>query len=269
MGNNVIHDAFLVAKYLPDLERMEPQNIGVILWSGGRVATRFASSDSLGSGVDEENYARWIEYWERLASGSRIQLGSRSAVTVKTIRFLRELQRAQRGNYVLEEGGGILDPIDNIEQAAEFLFARLVTNRSGSVDKRPVVDNLKNDCEAVLREAGLASSEHFVSNVAVPLQYGSVSKELRFHYAMATNGHPKALFLRVRIDHEPSLTSAVGKFASASKNLKYPKKHLVALYVDPEIDEHRDSVVFLKEWSEAVNIASSNAAGKLAHKFVA
>lgn len=34
---------YLIAKYIPDLRRMEPRNIGVIVWSPQGVAARFAA----------------------------------------------------------------------------------------------------------------------------------------------------------------------------------------------------------------------------------
>ena len=34
---------YLIAKYIPDLQRVEPQNIGVIVWAPGVAAARFAA----------------------------------------------------------------------------------------------------------------------------------------------------------------------------------------------------------------------------------
>ena len=42
---------YLLAKYIPDPLRMEPRNIGVVLWAEGNVAARFVGeSDSPDSG---------------------------------------------------------------------------------------------------------------------------------------------------------------------------------------------------------------------------
>jgi hypothetical protein len=120
-------NATLIAKYAADLERMEPRNIGVIFWLDGQVRSRFAPVETLNGDADEENFTRWIAYWERLLASGKLQIRNRRAVSIKSPRFLKEFQLTQKGNYLLELGGEIVDAVKDIDEAADFLFQRLVS----------------------------------------------------------------------------------------------------------------------------------------------
>ena len=59
---------FLVAKYIPNLKRMEPRNIGVIVWADGVVRSRFVGEKTplpkhLGV-KDKDNFRDWIQSWK-------------------------------------------------------------------------------------------------------------------------------------------------------------------------------------------------------------
>lgn len=64
---------YLVAKYVPDLRRMEPKNIGVVVWSDGVVAARFAAECPEKSGTVDDRcvpgfvrslsaYKQWVRF---------------------------------------------------------------------------------------------------------------------------------------------------------------------------------------------------------------
>ncbi len=254
---------YLVAKYAPDLDRMEPKNIGVIFWADGRVRTRFANPEAVGLQVDDGNYVRWITYWQRLAGEKRIQIEDRRAASVKSRRYMQEFLRAQRGNYILESGGEIADPVNNIDDAADFLFSRLVS-ATGRRDARGA-ETFKGTCDLVLKSAGIFERPNFVQNYPVPLKFGEFEKPLHFHYALASQGgNPHALLLRVHINNENNVTSAAGKFGSVDKTLVCPKNRCISLYEPPEDDElHHESIDFLKLWSVPVDVTSASARNTL------
>lgn len=68
---------WIIAKYIPDMMRREPQNIGVILLKDGKPYLRFRDRDADGN-IDGrsarwhqnsvENYRAWISYWERVSA---------------------------------------------------------------------------------------------------------------------------------------------------------------------------------------------------------
>ena len=66
---------WLVAKYMPDLRRREPKNVGVLLRMGDSCFSRFLGEQS-GGQIDGrhvhglvnsvQNYKAWVGYWKRL-----------------------------------------------------------------------------------------------------------------------------------------------------------------------------------------------------------
>jgi hypothetical protein len=257
-------NSFLVAKYIPDLGRMEPKNMGIILWANGHVRTRFADSESLGVNADEANFTRWVDYWERLTDGDRLQIENRRPIRKSNPRYLRELSRAQRGNYILESGGEIVEPFENVDEAADFLFATIVAT-SGQPREVLRDNRTKQLSDGVLQAAGLSEHPDFAQNYAVPLQFGEVRKPVHFHYALAPNGHPKMLLLRVNISRELSVTSTAGKFATVESLQICPKERCFSLFDggEDQADEHADTINFLNYWSVPLDVSSNEAPNRL------
>jgi hypothetical protein len=68
---------WLIAKYIPDMRRREPQNIGIILLKDEKPYLRFKGRDKADGKIDGnktkfqksvENYRAWVSYWEYAAS---------------------------------------------------------------------------------------------------------------------------------------------------------------------------------------------------------
>lgn len=118
---------FLIAKYVPDLARNEPRNIGVVVWSPAGVATRFFRRAPKFV-RDKECYRRWIDYWESLCAEPSIQVGLKPVVDRTDPEWPMVLMSTSEGNYGLEEGGEFLDDLapEELEAAAEQQFRELV-----------------------------------------------------------------------------------------------------------------------------------------------
>lgn len=92
---------WLIAKYIPDLRRREPINVGVILNVGDSVVMRFAGQRADGT-IDGRtarawvgstaNYKRWVDYW-------------RHAVTSPQAGIDSLLTRRSDDSYYLDVGG--------------------------------------------------------------------------------------------------------------------------------------------------------------------
>ena len=88
---------YLLAKYIPDPLRMEPRNIGVVLWAEGNVAARFVGeSDSPDSGSrlprrlglpDRQVYKKWVQYWREQMERPSLTRGA-DGLTVSLISTL-------------------------------------------------------------------------------------------------------------------------------------------------------------------------------------
>ena len=107
---------YWLARYVPDLLRNEPRNVGVLVRRGKEVAARFVGEDDdleldqrkLGRFPFPEVYTEWVRFWRRkLPSG--------------------DLSQAGGYHYRLEFGGYVTDTEpDSVQVVADFLFARLV-----------------------------------------------------------------------------------------------------------------------------------------------
>lgn len=147
-GNSTKQAEWLVARYVPDLRRREPRNMGVVLKMGDHLLSRFLGERDTGridgrrvhafvNSVD--NYKAWVSYWQSVASGDGKDL---LALT------------GQRGDdsYFLEYGGERVfgsertDPNDMLD----YLYSVLVEEMP-----EPDTLNVKQLSENVLAKAGV------------------------------------------------------------------------------------------------------------------
>ncbi len=74
---------YLLTKYIPDLRRGEPPNVGVIIWAPSGVEARFVGEKARSAGeVDGRSipsyvtsthaYKQWIEFWRLQLSAEQI-----------------------------------------------------------------------------------------------------------------------------------------------------------------------------------------------------
>jgi hypothetical protein len=134
---------YLLAKYIPDVHRFEPRNIGVIVWSAVGAEARFLAEfpDRPGE-VDGRSvpafvtsasaYKQWIGYWRKLLSEKdMITISGNHDIVRSSVEFPHALEQTSHGNFVIVEGGELLDEIseDELPTAANQLFATLVEGK--------------------------------------------------------------------------------------------------------------------------------------------
>lgn len=114
---------WLIAKYMPDLTRREPVNVGVVLYTDDGVLSRFrAERDGKIDGRSArwagslDNYKAWTDYWSELTAG-------RGAASWDVL-----LHDRPESNYVVEVGGERLFGNDATDPHAllDRLYAWLV-----------------------------------------------------------------------------------------------------------------------------------------------
>ena len=239
--------------------------MGIILWSDGDVRTRFIDPEKLADNIDGDNYWRWVEYWNRLCNQHKIQIMNRRSVRRSSGRFLRELSLTQEGSFILEAGGEIIDEGASIDNALEFLFARLVSIGRGRSEQR--ADTLMQKCEKIFESTGLALRDDFARRYPVNLRFASgIEHPVKFDYAIATNGHPRSLFSRVNPADDKSVTSTVGKCEWVTEQNICPKERCFVLYDGGDNDDGFSSndIAFLNMWGRAIDVTSPEAQAVLA-----
>jgi hypothetical protein len=122
---------WFVAKYIPDLRRGEPVNVGVILTTPTETLYRFLGVTD--RGVDgrripkdvksHDNFRAWVAYWTELA-------GYPDRIVAEAAR------RSAGANYILQEGGRAERSDRSPQELIEHLFAAVV-RRTESTSPRP------------------------------------------------------------------------------------------------------------------------------------
>jgi hypothetical protein len=123
---------YFVAKYMADLFRCEPRNIGIILWTPNGARARFIAETSKGdldmSRIpdwlgDATTYREWVRHWRRLAAhstGLEPMLGPLEKLTYESEPSIKQtlLKHASKAHWILASGGVLLDPVNPSEENA-------------------------------------------------------------------------------------------------------------------------------------------------------
>lgn len=257
---------FLVAKYAPNLRRMEPKNIGVILWHRGLVVSRFVDRERADFVNDLETFDRWVSYWDEQLAKDTLSISRVDPISRDDDQYLDVFKRTQKGNYLLCEGGFLLEDVEDLEDAADFLFEQLVFKET-VVEPDHTYERLAASSRRVLEEVGVWKSPAFCKHTAgYPCRVHKVWKILKFHHALV-NGDPRAVFHRVIVDKDSSWQTAVFRFEGLLNSGKVDKDHCAALVsVCPTELENKDikeNLEVLKDVATVINVEDHNNALKV------
>lgn len=200
---------YLLAKYIADLHRFEPRNIGVIVWSPLGVEARFLAEHPGRPGeVDGRSlpgfvtslsaYKQWVRYWRNAVSGETFKPAEGGEpVLVSSAAFMEALQQTNRGNFVIVEGGDLLDEVrgEELELVANQLFTSLVETNAA---EEPRDLNLDEVWERLLTTTELKNNPHYHRNYPVQCTVAGTEQEYLFSDAYA-NGTLERLYQRVSL----------------------------------------------------------------------
>jgi hypothetical protein len=210
---------FIIAKYIPNPRRMEPRNIGVILWSDGRVASRFFG-DNPNTGATEhspvfikkrnhQTYKNWVAYWRQMLAKDALPAGKgKIKVQRSSPEFLDALRLTSVDKYVLVEGGFIPVPVQSHEMAnvAEQLFVEFIDD--GKSERYAITEArlLHASANELVSRSRLKKHPNFHDHYKVKTSYLGVERHVEFSYGIGaggvvgTNGFtPDALFQTARL----------------------------------------------------------------------
>lgn len=268
---------YLLVKYIPDVHRFEPRNIGVIVWSPLGVEARFVAEHQSRPGeVDGRSipgfvtsasaYKQWIRYWRDVISAAAIQPpGGGELVSASSSTFIDALQRTSRGNFAVVDAGSILDAIgeEELPAVANQLFSQLVEVFSPEEPRDLGFEEL---CDQLLERAQLTRHRNFHNRYPVRCTVRGVEEEYVFSHAVA-NGTLERLYQRFPI---PKQANRIQKSRDATA---WSLEHLldsqtitsekIVLLMDatpeqqtqPEVDK---TIRLLQSMSRIVNIHNEN-----------
>ncbi|MCP9827137.1 hypothetical protein KBZ19_01355 [Synechococcus sp. L2F] len=205
---------YLLAKYIPDLQRFEPRNVGIIVWSPLGIEARFLAEypDRLGE-VDGRSipgfvtsasaYRQWIRYWRDAIAGSSIRsLVGGNVVSPSFPGFIETLQQTARGNFAVVDAGSVLDEIseEELPALAEQLFAQLIEANTAEEPRNIGFDKL---CDSLMIQAQLKHHRNFHDRYPVSCSFRGVDEEFFFSHAIA-NGTLERAYQRFPIPKQKS-----------------------------------------------------------------
>jgi hypothetical protein len=206
---------YLLAKYIPDLHRFEPRNVGVIVWSPLGIEARFVAEYPNRPGeVDGRSipnfvtspsaYKQWIRYWRDAISGTTIRpLGGGDVVASSSPGFIEALQQTARGNFVVVDAGSVLDEVgeEELPIVADQLFAQLVEANAPEESRDVGFDEL---CDSLLTRANLKQHKNFHDRYPVKCVIRGIEEEFFLSHAVA-NGTLERAYQRFPIPKRKSL----------------------------------------------------------------
>ena len=205
---------YLIAKYIPDLRRMEPRNIGVVVWTPEAVDARFVAEKPDRPGqfdgrdipafvTNPDVFRQWVAYWHREMQKPEIEPAMGGArVARRSPEFLSALMSGNRGNFQLVEGGFLLDPLEPEELPAlvDHLYGTLVEAMGPEKPRDPSLDEV---CERLIQETHLEDDPQFRRRYEVECPLGErVDERFEFSYGFG-NGAPVRLYQRLPIPKLP------------------------------------------------------------------
>ena len=197
---------YSVAKYIPDLVRGEPRNIGVVVWSPDRVEARFIAEypDRPGQ-IDGRSipgfvtspvaYRQWVQFWRsELSRQSVSSKQGRGPIRREDAAFLDTIQSWNKDNFQLLDGGSILPEGGSSDLATivQSLFEDLVAPQAEEGRDLP----LESVCESIIADSEISRSPHFRRNFPVTCSLGNGVME-NFEFSYAYSNASLHLFQRV------------------------------------------------------------------------
>lgn len=266
---------YLVAKYVPDPLRMEPRNIGVVVWSDGQIAARFLGENgSEASRIrvpsrlrvsDRRLYEQWIRYWRQQMSMPSLSRGPDGmAAGRETPEFLEALASKSQLGYMLVDGGIVRKEIGphELKEVVSDLFEVLVMEES---DRKPhAAENeselLRRACHNVIRESRIRERPDYEEPYSYLGLAKGVQRTFRFDYALHGGfaKPPKAVFQRVYLTNPSSVYSTAFMFEQMAGENDVPKERCAALvYTGPlalaQVDV-KESLALMRKCGRVVDL---------------
>lgn len=233
---------------------------------------RFLDTEEVNFINDKKTYSRWVNFWEKKIADSTIHLPRRSPVNKSDSAFIEEIMETQKDNYILLEGGILIDEIraDELDDAVDFLFEEIIAHPHSEGEKVAQADQLRIESEHIFKQTDLWNRHDFyhgTKGFSVPCRVHDVWKDLRFDYAIA-NGNPQAVFHKVDLNRDSSWERAAFKFGWLLESAKLDKSRCGALVhisktSQTEVDEeYQKTHEIISGYANIINVADEREAIK-------
>jgi len=270
----VTRPRYILAKYVPEVLRNEPRNIGVIIWTPWGVRAQFLGDEKgsldarkIPSWVQSrESYREWIGSWRSALIQKKARAADGSDVSAKEAGFLDALRLTSKGNYVLGDTGSVLDTIteDDSDALLAYLFSTLVEQETDKMAVKVAFD-MERLCNQIIRKTGAFKSHYFKRNLPVICKIApGVTDFFNFDYALG-NGNPEFLYQRVPLGQrtlETSLHAAAWQFEQVVKDNVIAKEKSAALVMPTEEqksdERYQKAISVLKTQTRVIDLSTDS-----------
>lgn len=227
---------FLVAKYVPDVKRMEPRNIGVIAWCDGCAEARFLGEDEAPPrrlGIrDTRVYRKWLSSWRKQIARPFVEVGHGQIVDKSTPEFLDALREWSRDSFLLVEGGEIIEAVDRTSLPAltEYLFRELVAEDEAKEKKEHEYQQLKTAATQLIKQSGLEGRPDFRRHEPTWYTAFGVTKSFSCD-VLGPMKEPYSIYHQTILSNQRTFDSTAFHLHWFRESRSFPKERCAALVV--------------------------------------
>jgi len=208
---NLTTPRYLVVKFIPDLTRMEPRNVGILVWSRKGTAARFMGEKANSPGEIDARlpgfikdvlpaYRQWVKFWQTEISKTNIEpYSGGEPVSVDSVDFFKVLKSSGKGNFLVEDGGILLDelsPCSSPKDFADYLFQHLVEEPSDN-DAMTKDVTLQNIAEDAFEKSHIKADPHFHNDYPIDCPIGDAGKKTKLQFSHAYKNGSLTLLQKV------------------------------------------------------------------------
>ena len=261
---------YMLASYIPDMRRMEPRNVGVVVWTRGACACRFLPEDEAPFPADQKNFGRWTEFWKNACENGVMTRSGKT--TADSPDFVQSLLETQRGNFVLSPAGELLEPIawDDLDEVATQLFDELVASPSSRAKKRSPEEanaglmSVRTACRDIFSNLSVWPHPEMKRDCPVQCKVGNAFQEFRFDYRWSQNTKRYVQAVNIADATKVNATAFMFEWAAKSKSQDFENSQFAAAInaaddsIDPTVlDRNRD---MLAGFCEVIDVADTERA---------
>ena len=253
---------FLIAKYVPDTKRMEPRNIGVIVWNNGRAHARFFGEGlpipkSVGLN-DKITYNKWVASWRSQIAKPVLEYGRGKTANKATPEFLDALREWSRANYLLVDGGFVAESIANteIENLTEYLFTQLVSRKEVAVEKEGELRRLRSRVGELLAVTRLRERPNFVAHELTWYKTHGVARYFYSDYSYGPTGKPHSIYNMMPLTNETVFDARAFHLDSFKRSCRVPQNRIAAFVSVPTdpTEEQQSKLAFLEKIATVIDV---------------
>jgi hypothetical protein len=208
---------FMVAKYTPDLHRMEPKNVGLVLWSeSGTTLARFIGErqdvpvavPTIIEKTDRHAYREWLTYWRHQLAAEGIKRRSGAFVPRSSPEFLEALREKSKEKFRLVDGGMFTEKIAerDMEEVLDEMYDRIVERPESQLFRAEKLE-LYDACKRLFESSGIARRDDLQHDLPVPRKVHGVLRTFTADFALGPINRPTAVLQRVLLTRAQSIDS--------------------------------------------------------------